>query len=163
MATRRVEGDHEQARTIRAAVLRRKGGPLSIESLEMEGPREGEVLVRIVASGICHTDISYIHEWYAASERPLILGHEGAGIVERVGRDVKGFRRGDHVVLSYESCGNAGPCRSGRPADCRRLYDLNFGFRRLDGGNAFSEAASRGTSSASPHLPPTRSRPDAIW
>ena len=79
----------------------------------MEGPREDEVLVRIVASGICHTDISYIHEWYDARRGPLVLGHEGAGIVEQVGRKAKGIRRGDHVVLSYESCGNAARAGAG--------------------------------------------------
>ena len=61
MATRRVEGDNEQVQTIRAAVLRRRGGPLSIETLEMDGPRNGEVLVRLIASGIRHTDISYVN------------------------------------------------------------------------------------------------------
>jgi aryl-alcohol dehydrogenase len=110
----------------------------------MEGPREDEVLVRIVASGICHTDISYVHDWYAAEDGPLVLGHEGAGIVEQVGRKVAGIRRGDHVVLSYESCGRCRPCRTGRPADCLRLYELNFGFRRFDGSNALHRSSVRG-------------------
>jgi len=144
MATRKDAIGDEQVQTIRAAVLRRRGGPLSIETLEMEGPRDDEVLVRITASGICHTDISYINEWYDASEGPLILGHEGAGIVERVGKKVKGFRRGDHVVLSYQSCGTCGACRSGRPADCRDLYELNFGFRRPGGGNAYQRSGVKG-------------------
>jgi len=129
---------------IRAAVLRRRGGPLKIETLEMEGPRDDEVLVRIVASGICHTDISYVDEWYDASEGPLVLGHEGAGVVEWVGKKVKHVRRGDHVVLSYQSCGRCRPCRSGQPADCRYLYDLNFGFKRPDGSNALSPGGVRG-------------------
>jgi len=144
MAMRKAAGGDVQVQTIRAAVLRRRGGPLSIETLEMEGPRDGEVLVRITASGICHTDISYVNEWYDASEGPLILGHEGAGIVERAGKNVKGFRRGDHVVLSYQSCGTCGACRSGRPADCRDLYGLNFGFRRPGGGNAYLRSGVKG-------------------
>ena len=144
MATRKATGGNEQVLTIRAAVLRRRGGPLSIETIEMEGPRDGEVLVRLIASGICHTDIGYVNEWYDASEGPLILGHEGAGIVEQVGKKVKGFRRGDHVVLSYQSCGACGACRSGRPADCRELYDLNFGFRRPGGGNAYLRSGVKG-------------------
>jgi aryl-alcohol dehydrogenase len=131
-------------RLIQAAVLRRKGGPLRIESLAMQGPGEDEVLVRIVASGICHTDISYVHEWYGAEEGPLVLGHEGAGIVEQVGRNIEGIRRGDHVVLSYESCGRCRACRRGRPAGCRRLYELNFGFRRSDGSNALDRSGVRG-------------------
>ena len=144
MVTREAAEDNERALTIRAAVLRLRGGPMSIETLEMEGPRDDEVLVRLVASGICHTDISYVNEWYDASEGPLILGHEGAGIVERVGKNVKGFRRGDHVVLSYQSCGACAACRSGRPADCRDLYDLNFGFRRPGGGNAYLRSGVKG-------------------
>jgi len=135
--TRPADSDVQE---IRAAVLRRAGGPLRIETLEMEGPRDDEVLVRIVASGICHTDIRYVDEWYEAAEGPRVLGHEGAGIVERVGRAVRGVRRGDHVVLSYLSCGRCRPCRSGHPADCPSLAELNFGFHRPDGSNALERS-----------------------
>ena len=128
---------------IRAAVLRKKGGPLEIESIEMEGPREGEVLVRIVASGICHTDIDICDDWDEA-DTPVVLGHEGAGVVEGVGRNVRGVRRGDHAVLSYQSCGHCRQCRSGRPAHCKYLYEANFGFRRLDGSNALGRSGVRG-------------------
>jgi aryl-alcohol dehydrogenase len=118
---------------IRAAVLRKPGAPLKIERLEMEGPREDEALVRIVASGICHTDIDFCD---GGDSGPVVLGHEGAGVIEQVGARLKGFKRGDHVVLSYQSCGYCRPCRIGRPADCERFYDANFGFARLDGTNA---------------------------
>lgn len=128
---------------IRAAVLRKWGGPLKIESLELEGPRADEILVRIVASGICHTDIGIIEGW-VGSEEPVVLGHEGAGIVERVGRGVKGVTQGDHVVMSYQSCGCCSPCRHGRPANCERFYEANFGFERLDGSNAFWRSGVRG-------------------
>lgn len=128
---------------IQAAVLRNKGGPLKIESLEMEGPREDEVLVRIVATGICHTDIDYCDDWDEA-DQPVVLGHEGAGVVEEVGRGVKGVKRGDHVVLSFQSCGRCRQCLSGRPAACRRLYEANFGFKRLDGSNALQRSGVRG-------------------
>jgi aryl-alcohol dehydrogenase len=87
-----------QVLKIKAAVLRKRCGPLKIEFLEMEGPQDDEVLVRIVASGICHTDIGFCEYWDKA-DGPLVLGHEGAG------KRVKGVRRGDHVVLSYQSCG----------------------------------------------------------
>ncbi len=129
---------------IQAAVLRRTGGPLKIETLDMEGPRDDEVLVRIVASGICHTDIRYVDDWYEESEGPLVLGHEGAGIVVQAGRKVNGIRRGDHVVLSYQSCGHCRQCRSGRPAYCRFLSELNFGFQRRDGSNALHLSGVRG-------------------
>ena len=87
---------------IQAAVLRKKGGPLKIESLEMEGPRDDEVLVRLVASGICHTDIGFVDGWSKA-DGPVVLGHEGAGVVEQIGKSVKGVKCGDPVVLSYQS------------------------------------------------------------
>jgi aryl-alcohol dehydrogenase len=128
---------------IQAAVLRRKGGPLKIESLEMEGPREDEVLVRIVATGICRTDIDLCDDWDGATE-PVVLGHEGAGIVEEVGRKVKSVERGDHVVLSYQSCGLCRQCRSGHPTECRHFYEANFGFERLDGSNALQRSGVRG-------------------
>ncbi len=132
-----------QVRTIQAAVLRKGGVPLEIESVEMEGPREDEVLVRIVASGICHTDIDFWDDWDEA-DGPVVLGHEGAGVVDRVGGGVKGVKRGDHVVLSYQSCGHCRQCRSGHPAHCRYLYEANFGFKRLDGTNALHRSGVRG-------------------
>ena len=128
---------------IRAAVLRKRGGPLKIEPIELEGPRDDEVLVRLVASGICHTDIGFIDGWSSA-ETPVVLGHEGAGVVEQVGRRVTGGRKGDHAVLSYQSCGHCGPCRHGRPANCRFFYEANFGFAHLDGSNALHRSGVRG-------------------
>ena len=131
------------AHKIRAAVLRDRGGPLKIESVEMESPRTDEILVRIVASGVCHTDIGFIDDWDSADE-PVILGHEGAGIVEAVGRRVKGIMQGDHVILSFQSCGRCSSCRHSRPADCERFYQANFGFERLDGSNALWRSRVRG-------------------
>jgi aryl-alcohol dehydrogenase len=128
---------------IQAAVLRKKGGPLKIESLEMEGPRDDEVLVRLVASGICHTDIDFVDDWEEADDA-VVLGHEGAGVVEQVGKKVKCVRRGDHVVLSYQSCGHCHQCRVGRPAHCEHLDQANFGFQRLDGSNALQRSGVRG-------------------
>ncbi len=132
-----------QVHKIQAAVLRKTGKPLKIESLEMEGPRDDEVLVRIVASGICHTDISFVDDW-DEDDGPVVLGHEGAGIVEEAGRSVKNIKRGDHVVLSYQSCGDCRACRGGHPADCERFYEVNFGFQRIDGSNALHHSGVRG-------------------
>ncbi len=132
-----------QVYKIQAAVLRKKGGPLMIESIEMEGPRDDEILVRIVASGICRTDIDLCDDWDEA-DTPVVLGHEGAGVVERVGKSVKSVKRGDHVVLSYQSCGHCRQCRSGHPAHCKSLYEANFGFQRLDGSNALQRSGVRG-------------------
>ena len=128
---------------IRAAVVRKQDGPLKIETLDMEGPQDSEALVRIVACGVCHTYMSMVHHW-ETSDGPLVLGHEGAGIVELAGSKVKSVRAGDHVILSYQSCGTCHQCKSGRPTKCRRFYELNFGFRRLDGSNALEKSAVRG-------------------
>jgi len=114
-----------------------------IESLEMEGPRSDEIMVRLVASGICHTDIDLCDSWDEA-DRAVVLGHEGAGWVERVGKKVKSIRRGDHVVLSYQSCGRCVPCRGDNPAHCQHFYRANFGFQRLDGSNALERSGVRG-------------------
>ena len=132
-----------QVRKIEAAVLRKKGGPLRIESLDLEGPRDDEVLVRIVASGICHTDIDFCDYW-DSTDTPVVLGHEGAGIVEQVGGSVRSLRLGDHVVLSYQSCGHCRQCRSGHPTACERFYEANLGVERLDGSNAMQRSGVRG-------------------
>lgn len=112
-----------------------------LEELELEGPRDDEVLVRLVASGICRTDIDFCE---AGVSGAVVLGHEGAGIVQEIGKSVRGVTRGDHVVLSYQSCGHCRPCEHGHPADCRHFWDLNFGFRRLDGSNALEASGVRG-------------------
>ncbi len=125
--------------TIKAAVLRKKGGPYEIESVELEGPRNNEVLVRNVASGICHTDIS-IGESRGSASKPLVLGHEGAGVVIEVGKNVKSVHPGDHVVLSYQYCNDCQECRSGHPWQCQHFFELNFGFMRLDGSNALQSS-----------------------
>jgi aryl-alcohol dehydrogenase len=127
--------------SVEAAVLRRADSPLKIERVQMEGPRPDEVLVRLVASGICHTDIGF---WQAGAAGAVILGHEGAGIVEYAGSSVRGFRPGDHVVLSYQSCGDCRACQAGRPVQCAQFWEANFGFARPDGSNAFAASGVRG-------------------
>ncbi|MFN8511356.1 MAG: Zn-dependent alcohol dehydrogenase [Thermomicrobiales bacterium] len=102
----------------RAAVLHEIGQPLVIEELELEEPREGEVLVRIAAAGVCHSDLHYMKgEW--AIPKPAVLGHEGSGVVERVGRGVTRVKPGDHCVLIFRpNCGVCYHCTIGRPALC---------------------------------------------
>ncbi len=126
---------------IQAAVLRPHRGHLTIEALELEGPREDEVLVRLVATGICHTDIDFIADWNGS---PVVLGHEGAGIVADVGQSVTTVKPGDHVVLSYQSCGHCPECHRGHPTGCERFWEANFGFARLDGSNALARSGVRG-------------------
>jgi aryl-alcohol dehydrogenase len=115
----------------KAAVMRKPGRPFTVETLALDPPRPDEVLVRLVATGVCHTDIAVRHR--ADSPVPSILGHEGAGVVERVGAAVRKVSPGDHVVLSFMSCGRCRQCQRGEPAYCEKLNDLNFTSTREDG------------------------------
>ena len=133
----------QESLEIRAAVARDGGEPLEIERLMLEGPRDDEVLVRIVAVGVCHTDIGMYQNWSRADE-PAVLGHEGAGIVEKAGKTVSGLKTGDHVVLSFASCGQCPQCHGGQPWLCEHFMGLNFGFRRLDGSNALHRSGVKG-------------------
>ena len=90
---------NRQTREIKAAVIRKKGGPFRIETLALEEPRADEVLIRIVATGMCHTDMVARDQLYTVP-MPIVLGHEGAGVVEQVGAGVKKLKPGDHVVLT---------------------------------------------------------------
>lgn len=118
-------------RTIHAAVVDNHQH-LVFRQLELAEPQENEVGVKIVACGICHTDLGFMTEG-------AILGHEGAGIVERVGSAVKSVKPGDHVLLSYQSCGQCPPCKDRQPYECQHFNKLNFGFQRLDGSSAYPE------------------------
>ncbi|BFG81004.1 NAD(P)-dependent alcohol dehydrogenase [Paraburkholderia terrae] len=117
---------------IKAAVVNEKSGAFSIETVTLDEPRPDEVLVRIVGSGVCHTDL-VVRDQYVPIPLPAVLGHEGAGVIEAVGRDVAHFRKGDRVVLSYHSCGHCPSCEEGAPAYCDHLMPNNFSGRRLDG------------------------------
>src|SRR5918996_6263187 len=111
---------------IKAAVLHEIGKPqpyegsqpLTVEELDLEGPGPGEVLVRVEAAGLCHSDLSVI-EGNRPRPMPMALGHEAAGVVEELGPGVDDLRRGDHVVMVFvPSCGHCLPCSEGRPALC---------------------------------------------
>src|SRR6266403_1697635 len=117
---------------VTAAVLREKGGFLGFEELVLDKPRADEVLVRMVATGICQTD-AHVRNQHIPSPMPIVLGHEGAGVIEEVGVAVTSVAPGDHVVLSYQSCGHCRSCWSGHPAYCDHAFAANFSGRRLDG------------------------------
>ena len=117
---------------IKAAVVREKSGPFVLEEIELDDPRDDEILVRIVASGLCHTDL-VVRDQYLPSPLPAVLGHEGAGVVEKVGSRVKKVVPGDHVVSSYLSCGSCSSCLSGLPAYCLSWFPLQFSGSRTDG------------------------------
>jgi aryl-alcohol dehydrogenase len=117
---------------ISAAVLRQFGEPLRLEQLTLEEPRADEILVRMVATGVCQADL-HVCRGHIPAPVPIVLGHEGAGIVERVGAAVKSVAPGDPVVLSYQSCGHCPSCWSGHPAICDNLFAANFSGMRADG------------------------------
>jgi aryl-alcohol dehydrogenase len=119
---------------VTAAVSRGTGEAPALESLELEAPRAGEMLIRLVATGICHTDL---HEHPGRhAPQPIVLGHEGAGVVETLGAGVRGFEVGDHVILSGSSCGRCPSCLANRPTYCDLAMPLCFGGKRLDGTTA---------------------------
>jgi aryl-alcohol dehydrogenase len=115
-----------------AAVVNEPGGAFSFEEVELDEPRADEVLVRIVASGLCHTDLS-VRDMLPAEMFPRVFGHEGAGVVEQVGPDVTGIEVGDHVVLSFRSCRSCGRCNQGRVGYCENTLVLNYMGFRMDG------------------------------
>ena len=124
--------------TTRAAVVESGGAPFTLTDVELDEPRAHEALVRIVAAGLCHTDLG-VASGGLPFPLPGVLGHEGAGIVEAVGPDVTGVEPGDHVVLSFTSCGSCRNCRDGHPAYCGTWLPLNLlGGRRADGSATIS-------------------------
>jgi aryl-alcohol dehydrogenase len=117
-----------------AAIAPAKGQPFVVEPIEIDEPRADEVLVRLVASGMCHTDLGFrdMFPW----DRPIVLGHEGAGVVERIGAAVTTLAAGDHVVLTFDSCGRCRRCARGKPSYCEQFRPRNFGGARPDGSSA---------------------------
>lgn len=122
---------------IQAAVTESKGAPFTIREVELDQPRPDEVLVRVTAAGICHTDLIIRDQWYPVP-LPAVLGHEGAGVVEAVGEAVTKVAPGDHVAMSYGSCGGCATCHSGRPWVCHDFWGRNFASTRPDGTTALS-------------------------
>lgn len=131
---------------VKAAVVRTKGGPFQIEPVHLEEPRAGEVLVRIAGVGVCHTDL-VVRDQYFPTPLPAVLGHEGAGVVERVGPGVTKVAPGDHVVLSYASCGQCANCQRGLYGYCPDLYGRNFTGARPDGSHPCTDAQGHHVSS----------------
>ncbi|WP_319449810.1 MULTISPECIES: NAD(P)-dependent alcohol dehydrogenase [unclassified Mycobacterium] len=119
---------------ITAAVLHEHDKPFSVEALDLDEPRPGELLVKVSAVGMCHTDLVVRHG--LPIPLPIVFGHEGSGIVEAVGRDVTRFAVGDHVVMSFDHCGWCPQCLTGQPAYCTEFVLRNLTGRRMDGTTA---------------------------
>ena len=149
---------------ITAAVVQTGGAPFELTSIDLGDVQPDEVRVRITASGICHTDM-LIRDGSFPTPMPVVLGHEGAGVVEEVGAAVTRVAVGDRVGCSYASCGGCAGCATGRPYYCAEFFERNFLATRTDGTTALSHDGTPVHShffgqSASPRA---RSCPSAAW
>ncbi|MEM1103236.1 MAG: NAD(P)-dependent alcohol dehydrogenase [Pseudomonadota bacterium] len=131
-------------RRVTAAVARNPGAPFSIEGLFLNGPAPNEVLIRIAATGLCHTDLT-VKDAPIPPALPAVLGHEGAGIVEAIGpaaqEEAPELKIGDRVVLSFASCGVCPSCHASEPGYCNDGAQLNYAGRRADGECALHDGA----------------------
>ena len=127
---------------IRAAVSRKDTRSPELADVELKEIRNCDVLVRIVACGVCRTDVD-AHLGTIRVPKPIVLGHEGAGVVEAIGADVTTLKQGDHVVLSGSSCGQCRNCKRDLPTYCRDAARRNFGGLRSDGSTYITANGSR--------------------
>ena len=113
---------------------------MGFEDLNLESPRDHELIVRLVATGVCHTDIAMRDQAFPVPQ-PIVLGHEGSGIVEQVGRGVTKVQVGDAVVMTYNSCGHCPSCFAAQASYCHDFFGRNFAGRRADGSTTLTSAA----------------------
>jgi aryl-alcohol dehydrogenase len=123
---------------IKAAIVKEAGGPFIIEEVELGDPRDNEVLVRMEGCGLCHTDLTAQHG-HLPVKFPGVFGHEGSGVVEKVGSLVTKVQPGDHVAMSYISCGSCEPCTKGHPTHCDNFFPFNFLGTRPDGSTYMTQ------------------------
>jgi aryl-alcohol dehydrogenase len=124
---------------IQAAITRAKDAPFTIEPVDLAAIRPSEVLVRLIGTGICHTDLAIVHQHFPVP-LPFVLGHEGAGVVIQAGAEVHALATSDRVVLTFESCGTCSSCSASHPAYCEQYAALNYGRARADGTSYFTDA-----------------------
>ncbi len=115
-----------------AVIVNEQGGEFGFEEVDLDEPRDDEVLVRIVAAGLCHTDLS-LRDSLPPEMFPRVFGHEGAGVVEQVGAGVSGIEVGDHVLMSFRSCRTCPACMEGAVGYCENSLMLNYMGFRMDG------------------------------
>ena len=123
---------------IQAAVVHEAGQPFQIEEVELAGPKDGEILVKIVDSGVCHTD-EVSQTQIIPVPLPAVFGHEGCGIVEEVGEGVKEFKKGDRVGFSFGFCNHCENCLSAHQHACMNFNEINFGGVMADGTKRLSQ------------------------
>lgn len=116
----------------RAAIVAEKSGKFELAEVNLAQLRDDEVLVRVVGVGVCHTDLIGRDQLYPI-RFPAMFGHEGSGVVEKVGARVTKLQPGDHVVMSYRACGKCPACRNGDPTHCANIFACNFAGVRADG------------------------------
>lgn len=121
---------------IRAAVVAEPSGPFVLQQLRLEKPKAGEVLVKVAACGLCHTDLA-ARSGFMETPFPMVLGHEGSGVVVEAGPGTA-VRLGQRVGFSYGWCGECPACREGQPYGCEKNRELNFSGRCYDGGHRLS-------------------------
>ncbi|MVT55348.1 alcohol dehydrogenase catalytic domain-containing protein [Bradyrhizobium yuanmingense] len=127
---------------IRAAVARETGAPLKLETIELEPPRPDEILVKVKATGVCHTDL-VVRDGMLPTPLPVVLGHEGAGVVEAVGDAITKVQPGDHVVMTFNSCGRCPSCKDHAASYCHEFFPRNFFAARADGSSSLSADGAR--------------------
>jgi aryl-alcohol dehydrogenase len=123
---------------ITAAVVRERSGAFQIERLDLCDPRADELLVEVIASGMCQTDL-HGRDGYYSTPYPAVFGHEGAGIVRAIGNAVTKFMPGDQVVMSYPWCGTCPNCRTHRQSYCLHSFDLKMKGTRVDGSTMHAQ------------------------
>lgn len=136
---------------IQALVVEEKDAPFKLQTLDLEDAARGEALVRIVAAGVCHTD-AITRAGDMPMPFPAVLGHEGAGIVERVGPGVTNVAPGDKVIIGWPSCGECRNCLDGHPRYCLRTGDALVSGRRFKGEKKGLSAYSRGGQPVNGHF-----------
>jgi aryl-alcohol dehydrogenase len=126
---------------ITAAIVCERSGPFVLDTVDLCEPRPDELIVRMVASGICQTDL-HGRDGYYAMPYPCVFGHEGAGVVHEVGSAVRSLAPGDHVVMSFPWCGSCTNCEQGMHSYCVHAFDLKMKGTRADGSTLLSKNGS---------------------
>lgn len=110
-----------------AAVANNPTDKFTIETLNLRDPLDDEVLVKITCSGVCNSDINFLHT--EGQEFPIVMGHEGAGIIEKLGKSVTNFKVGDHVIIATNNCGKCPSCKEGKIWQCDHSFDYWLGIQ----------------------------------